>query len=52
MSDRTNDNERPRERGSPRRYRRRESFKVNGNGIKKTVFLYLLYLLVVPKPVI
>jgi len=38
MSDRTNHNERPRERGSPRRYRRRESLKVNENEIKKRFF--------------
>jgi hypothetical protein len=35
--DRTNDKERPRERGSPRRYRRSESFKVNGQGMKNGV---------------
>ena len=48
MSDRTNDKERPRERGSPRRYRRRESFKVNGNGIKKR----FSYTFCISKPVI
>ena len=30
-----NDKERPRERGSPRRYKRKENFKVNGYGMEK-----------------